>query len=119
MRPDLLIQGVFRNTKPHTFGMSVCCGAILHHQFHTVSTKVLTVFYFVVPACQACTLCDLLNVAGCAAALVFRVIGQVLRRRREFAIGFAGPRWIEPKYQRVYLGFGPFRMLGLQGQRAH
>ena len=119
MHPVFLTGVSFQDGTPHSYGMSVLRSAILHHQFHTVSTKVLTVFYFVVPACQACTLCDLLNVAGCAAALVFRVIGQVLRRRREFAIGFAGPRWIEPKYQRVYLGFGPFRMLGLQGQRAH
>ncbi len=48
MHPDILIWGCFQDNKPHTFGMSVCGAAILHHQIHPVVSKEATGFFFVV-----------------------------------------------------------------------
>ena len=47
MHPDILIWGCFQDNKPHTFGMSVCGAAILHHQIHPVVSQEATGFFFV------------------------------------------------------------------------
>ena len=80
MRPDLLIQGVFRNTKPHTFGMSVCCGAILHHQSKAPNCSQLGVFIWGIPTARGVrrnsTCANPLRYLGryCPPNLIFRLL---------------------------------------------